>query len=148
MPKQEQKLDTRPPTEEDIKAVSWQMLKRVYKLRHRFLSEIPKFRMTYKAEKLTKAAPLRKKCMHCVATFIWLSPYPIHIVLLTVMQFLLLTLFQPDWLTGQQLKMFSRILWHSWEMFVYCCTNHFNSNLHQLQCNLFYRKIPWYCGML
>jgi len=53
------------------------------------------------------------------------------------MQLLLLTLFQPDLVTGQQLKMFSRILWHSWEMFVYCCINYFNSNLHQLQCKIY-----------
>jgi hypothetical protein len=66
------------------------MLKHVYKLRHRFLSEIPEFRMTYNAEKLTKATPLRKKSMHCVATFISLldsyciadsnaalTPYPV-----------------------------------------------------------------------
>lgn len=40
------------------------MLKHVYikyKLRHRFLPERPEFRMTHKTEKLTKAAPLRKK---------------------------------------------------------------------------------------
>jgi hypothetical protein len=44
-----------------------------------FLSKTPEFRMTHKAEKLTKAVPLRKKCTHWAATFI---SYLIHIVLI------------------------------------------------------------------
>lgn len=86
MPKEEQKLDIRLPTEEDTKAVSWQMLKHVYRSR-----QVSEFRMTYKSVKLTKAA--QKNYMHCVATFIslpdsycianWCSSYSLPCVNLT-----------------------------------------------------------------
>lgn len=65
----------------------------VHKLKHRFLSDTPEFRMTYKADKLTKAVPFRKKCMHWAATFI---SYPIHILYdLIADNNAVLTLFQP-----------------------------------------------------